>query len=258
MTYAYETKYDAKSFTAGRQGNSIIEIVMHHWGIDGQSHSGVVRFFTGAATSAHYVASAGKVSCLVNVADTAYHAGNWNVNLRSIGIECRPEMSAGDFETVAELIADIRKVYGNIPLRIHKQYSNTACPGRWEAQIAKLSARANEIRSGSNPTTTPVNPKPTPAPAKKSYGTMAAETIDGLWGVGEDRFRRWRAAGYDDKKLQALVNQLLGHKGGKKSDMTVAQETMAGLWGNEPERSKRWRASGYDPKAIQPIINRLM
>lgn len=146
-SYAYETQYDAKSFS--KLGLPKTEIVIHHWGIDGQTHDGVRRFFQGAKTSAHFIASAGKVTCMVAWKHTAYHAGVWNVNLRSYGIECRPEASAGDLETIAQLIADLWKHHKKkLPITYHKKYKNTACPGRYMNQLAFLETRATEIYEG--------------------------------------------------------------------------------------------------------------
>lgn len=125
-------------------------IVIHHWGDDGQSHDGVVAHLTNraAGTSAHYVVSAGRVTCLVDPVDTAWHAGVWPVNYEQVGIECRPEMSAGDWQTVAECIAWLRARFGPLPLSGHKDYFATACPGRWYPRLADLSAAADAIRTG--------------------------------------------------------------------------------------------------------------
>nr|DAY90950.1 MAG TPA: N-acetylmuramoyl-L-alanine amidase [Caudoviricetes sp.] len=149
MSYRYETKYTARSFSYGRDGRKPDRIIIHHWGSDGQSHDGVVAFFRDTAlTSAHYVASAGRVTCLVACRDTAYHAGDWYTNTVSIGIECHPEMTAGDLETVAELIADIRKAYGNLPLYGHRDVVATECPGRYYTRLAWLDHRARQIQAG--------------------------------------------------------------------------------------------------------------
>lgn len=149
MTYRYETQHTARSYTVGRDGARPRYIVIHHWGADGQTHSGVVDFFaTRAETSAHYVASAGRVTCLVACSNTAYHAGTWQANIESIGIECRPEMTPGDLETIAELIADIRRSYGYLPLRGHRDIVPTECPGRYYSRLAWLDQRARQIQAG--------------------------------------------------------------------------------------------------------------
>lgn len=166
MSYQYITNYNSQNYTAGRQGNKISEIVIHHWGVDGQSFSAVVNWLCRAngTSSAHYVVEAGKVACLVDCSNTAWHAGNFPHNLKSIGIECRPEMSAGDLETVCELVADIYKVYGVLPIIGHKDVSSTACPGRYYAKLAYIKDRAIQIMNGSKP----VKPtKPLPDALKK-------------------------------------------------------------------------------------------
>ncbi|WP_430508790.1 peptidoglycan recognition protein family protein, partial [Escherichia coli] len=95
----------------------------------------------GAQTSAHFVVSGGRVHCIVSPTDTAWHAGLWDENLRSIGIECRPEATAADYATVAELVRWLRNKYGNLPLRPHKQFYSTDCPGRWDLSRLDLLAR---------------------------------------------------------------------------------------------------------------------
>ncbi|BBK61836.1 hypothetical protein A9CBEGH2_07760 [Amedibacterium intestinale] len=167
MSYEYITKYDSPNYTEGRQGNKISEIVIHHWGIDGQSFNGVVNWLCrkNGNSSAHYVIEGGKVACLVDCADTAWHAGNFAHNLKSIGIECRPEMSAQDLETVCELVADLYEVYGVLPIVGHKDVSATSCPGRYYAKLSYIKKRAQEIMNGSKPST------PKPQPPKPSTGT---------------------------------------------------------------------------------------
>ena len=157
MSYQYITKYDSPNYGRVTNGKFYKEgrnakisfIVIHHWGADGQTFGGVVKYLcrAGGNSSAHYVVESGKVACLVDPKNTAWHAGPKG-NPGGIGIECRPEMSQGDLETVAELIANLRKTYGNLPLYPHKKYMATACPGRWEGKLAWLDKRAETIRNG--------------------------------------------------------------------------------------------------------------
>ena len=135
------------NFTRGREGLSPDRIVLHHWGADGQSHNAVVDFFTrgpGSGTSAHYVVSAGRITQICHDYDTAYHAGDWDINCRSIGIECRPEASDGDIATVAELVRRIRSEWGNLPLTVHSDYYPTACPGRYHQLIDRINHLSQE------------------------------------------------------------------------------------------------------------------
>lgn len=135
------------NYSQGREGLSPDRIVIHHWGADGQSHDGVVDFFTrgpGSGTSAHYVVSGGRITQICHDYDTAYHAGNWQINLRSIGIECRPEASEEDVRTVAELVRRIRSEWGNLPISVHSDYYPTACPGRYHALIDRINQLSQE------------------------------------------------------------------------------------------------------------------
>ena len=135
------------NYSQGREGLSPDRIVLHHWGADGQSHDGVVDFFTrgpGSGTSAHYVVSGGRITQICHDYDTAYHAGNWQINLRSIGIECRPEASEDDVRTVAELVRRIRSEWGNLPISVHSDYYPTACPGRYHDLIDRINQLSQE------------------------------------------------------------------------------------------------------------------
>jgi hypothetical protein len=85
--------------------------------------------------------------------DTAWHAGNAKGNASSIGIECRPEGSDGDYATIAELIRFLRDTYGSdLPLIPHRYWQSTACPGTYD--LARLNNMANALN--------PVTPKPIP------------------------------------------------------------------------------------------------
>lgn len=157
MAYKYRVLNNATSYTPAAQvpyafgyQRQIRYIVIHHWGVDGQAHDGVVSFFAkGPGTSAHYVASAGRVDQIVDPANAAWHAGHSMLNAQSIGIECRPEMSAGDLETVCELIADLEKRFGTLQLTYHQAWYATACPGRYMYQMGYIRSRVNQIKAGS-------------------------------------------------------------------------------------------------------------
>lgn len=155
MTVINES-FTAKGYTPASQvpGRNIEHIDIHHWGERGQTHDGVVAFFctTGpGATSAHYVVSAGRIDCIVSDADVAWHSGVWSENLRSIGIECRPEATDADYETVAELVRVLRARYGDLPLHGHREFFPTACPGVWDLARLDRLARSGTITPQSAP-----------------------------------------------------------------------------------------------------------
>lgn len=151
MSYTYITKFTSPNQNA--RNTKIKSITIHHWGSRGQKFDNVVSWLCDkrAGTSAHYVVEAGKVACIVDPDRRAWHAGNSRGNHESIGIECRPEATDADYATVAELVANLRKTYGNIPLKRHKDWTSTACPGVWDiARIDRL-ARGQKPSAPSKP-----------------------------------------------------------------------------------------------------------
>lgn len=124
-------------------------VVWHHWGSRGQKHDNVVSYLSKRrkpGTSAHFVVSAGRISEIVSPKNIAWHARGGNSD--SIGVEARPEMSDADFETGAQLLAYIRRIYGNIPVVGHRDVLATECPGEWYKNLKRLSDRANAINGG--------------------------------------------------------------------------------------------------------------
>lgn len=134
-----------KAVSFSRDPKRTIEgITIHHWGKEGQSFDGVVNFFANdeddSETSAHYIVGAGRVAQIVNEDDVAWHAGNWDANLTTLGLELRPEATQQDYEDAAWLIKDIRSRKGDIPLNPHSKWKATNCPGKWD--LRKLDALA--------------------------------------------------------------------------------------------------------------------
>jgi hypothetical protein len=122
---------------------TIEEIVIHHWGADGQDFNTPGDWLSrkNGTSSAHEVIEAGRVELLVKHENTAWHAGG-EANPKSIGLELRPEAGDDDYATAGQRIADIRAEHGDIPLKGHSDYMSTACPGRYDL------ARLNRIAGG--------------------------------------------------------------------------------------------------------------
>lgn len=140
----------AKGFTPGDQvpGRTIEEIFIHHWGEFGQTHDGVVDFFCNGpgATSAHFVVSGGRVNCIVSPSDVAWHAGVWEHNVKSVGIECRPEADDDSYREISALVRWLRSQYGDLPLVPHRAVHATACPGIYDLDRIDQLARQPEIQ----------------------------------------------------------------------------------------------------------------
>lgn len=114
----------------------ITQIIIHS--TVGSVQSAINRFGRiGSKVSAHYIiGNDGKLYQGLEEYYTAFHSGNWEVNLQSIGIECEwyPGLTLSDklYETAAKLVADICKFYGlgvnRGVIKGHKEIVPTACP----------------------------------------------------------------------------------------------------------------------------------
>lgn len=94
---------------------------------------------------------------------------------------------------------------------------------------------------------------------KRSIDEVAKSVINGDYGVGEDRVKRLKAAGYDPTAVQKKVNEMLAASkttSSKKSVTTIAKEVIEGKWGNGEERKKKLKAAGYDYDAVQKEVNK--
>ena len=103
-------------------------------------------------------------------------------------------------------------------------------------------------------------PKPQPAPSKKSVDELAREVIAGKWGNGSDRHARLKAAGYDYDAIQNRVNEILTVTSvpSKKTIDELAREVIRGEWGNGSERRVRLTQAGYDYDAVQARVNKIL
>jgi len=118
-----------------RQVNDIFFLVVHWWDDKkGLSFDSNVNFLckNNNKVSAHYVSEGGRVAQIAENEDVALHAGNWNMNVASIGVENRPEADSDDFATLAELIVDIETKIGHTLYII-----GSAAPHGWSADQAE-------------------------------------------------------------------------------------------------------------------------
>lgn len=153
--------------TKGRQGCKVDKIVLHHNG-GNLTGRGCYDVWQTREASAHYqVAADGRITQLVWDTDTAWHAGDWNANLTSIGVEhadisTDPWMiSEATLDNGAHLVAALCKHYGlgrpqwGVNVFPHSHFSATACPASIAgSQNAAYMARAQayyDSMTGSRP-----------------------------------------------------------------------------------------------------------
>lgn len=196
MSYNLETNRTSPNSTPGNQARAVfgydrvIEgITIHWWGDPNQNpqFDGVTNYLCRANgnTSAHFVASGTgrRVAWIVPTGDVAWHSGSAWGNARTIGIELDPRARDEDYDVAAELIADIRSAFGDVPIYWHSYFTQTACPGVWDPdRLDRLSytkySHATDWGKGGNKTEpTPPTPQPeTPAPEPK---TLWKVLVDG-------------------------------------------------------------------------------
>lgn len=87
------------NYTTGRT-RAVDHIVVHYTGNDGDTAEGNGKYFSasGREASAHYFVDERETVQSVAEGDTAWHAGDWVMNCRSIGVEmCSRKDSRGQY-----------------------------------------------------------------------------------------------------------------------------------------------------------------
>lgn len=136
------------NFSAGR-GRNKVEFIVMHWIVGTLTSANNTFKNRNNQVSAHYGIGQNRIYQFVKDEDTAWHAGNFQVNQKSIGIEHEgsPTLPITDkvYENSAWLVAELRRRYGNLPLRRHSEFVATQCPGSLD--LARIDAMANEINN---------------------------------------------------------------------------------------------------------------
>lgn len=144
-------------YSPGRGGHNIRKIVLHH-NAGNLTIEGCYNVWQTREASAHYqVQSDGVIGQLVYDGDTAWHAGDWNANLESIGIEHADEsnspwrISQKCLDNGAHLVAALCKLYGlgrpqwRVNVFPHSAFCPTSCPcSLRDSQNAEYMQRAQQ------------------------------------------------------------------------------------------------------------------
>ncbi|SKA11675.1 N-acetylmuramoyl-L-alanine amidase [Pilibacter termitis] len=164
------TKYGFQNFphfSTGRSGAKVDKIVIHH--MAGTNYDIVPNIWQTREASAHYgIGKNGEIRAYVDENNTAWHAGNWNANITSIGIENSNSTGEPDWninqatiDACAKLVADIGKRYGLGVLAPyknvfpHQYFSSTSCPGKLMSKLGEICDKANAINNGTSKPNTP-------------------------------------------------------------------------------------------------------
>lgn len=238
MAYTLESKPTRNHSPRSKYGYSSkpTGITIHHWGSTGQKHQNVVDWLRGITgnrgSSAHYVVSAGLVTQLASDTRATWHGGNNRANGTTIGIEMRPEMTDGDWATLVELCVNLEKKHGSLKYYGHKDWKNTACPGKYYDRLGELVDAINEMHNTGNAPQvedggTSGGGSSTGSNSGRSYETVAYGVTLGRWDKG-DPVKDWQdfleAQGYD--LGDAGVD---GYFGGSTEDATESFQEKHGL-----------------------------
>lgn len=188
-----------RNYSQGRFGASVQVVVGHTYNgkgtyLDGWFNNPI------AQVSSHYsILKSGEIVRYVKEEDTAWHAGNWDANIHTIGIEHQDDGNPNDkertnelYESTAQLIADIYRRYGldienRALIKPHKEYASTGCPAALD--IDRIRQRVYEILH--------------PAPVLDNlYKIRRGETQLGAFREKDNAFNLW----CDNRDAKVLFN----------------------------------------------------
>lgn len=153
MAFSWITKHNSPNYTPASRVRATwgrprtVEAIAIHWWGDPRNNpqfEGIVDYLcrSSSGVSAHIVATGTgrRAACLVDLSDASWATNS--ANPYTISIECDPRARDSDYDVVAEVIAQLRSIYGNIPLVPHSKYVATACPGVYS--LSKLNSIASK------------------------------------------------------------------------------------------------------------------
>ena len=146
MSYKFKEIWCNKgNFTeSNRKSSEIDTLVIHYTGNDGDTAENNGNYFNNnvVETSAHYFVDDTTVVRSVADKNIAWHAGDWDINCRSIGIEIAgstTECTGKTLENVILLTQRLMKKYNISKDRVIRHYdaNGKICPGFWCGSAAK-------------------------------------------------------------------------------------------------------------------------
>ena len=261
MAYSILFKQCGSDHMTRGRSRAVDRIVVHFTATLASARNNATYFARneGQGASAHYFVDDITPEIYQSVAegDTAWHAGDWQMNCRAIGIEvvsAGEDFSATEVEKLGWLVRKLMAKYGIGASGVIRHYDVTGklCPAPYVA-ASKWAALKAVITGGV------VSGGTTPAAPSGTVAELARRVIAGEFGNGDAR----RAAlGSRYSEVQAEVNRILA--GGSSSAPVqpaapdieaLAQAVIRGDYGNGDDRRAALGAS-YD--AVQARVNEIL
>ena len=211
MAYNWLTQYNSPNYTPANRvqatwgrPRTIEAIAIHWWGDPAQNPSfeSVVSYLCRpGGASAHIVATGTgrRAACLVNLSDASWATNS--ANPYTISIECDPRCRDEDYDVIGEVIAQLRSIYGNLPLVPHRQFVATACPGNYD--LNRLNQVAASKQVGKSDVWGNVSNKSTPAPTPPQYDDLYRVLVGGkqvaAYSTPRNAYDGWVAHGSNGK-----------------------------------------------------------
>lgn len=261
MAYSILFKQCGSDHMTRGRSRAIDRIVVHFTATLASARNNATYFSRneGQGASAHYFVDDITPEIYQSVAegDTAWHAGDWQMNCRAIGIEvvsAGEDFSATEVEKLGWLVRKLMAKYGIDASGVIRHYDVTGklCPAPY-VTASKWAALKAAITGGV------VSGGTTPAAPGGTVAELARRVIAGEFGNGDAR----RAAlGSRYSEVQAEVNRILA--GGSSSAPAqpaapdieaLAQAVIRGDYGNGDDR-RAALGSTYD--AVQARVNEIL
>ena len=261
MAYSILFKQCGSDHMTRGRSRAIDRIVVHFTATLASARNNATYFSRneGQGASAHYFVDDITPEIYQSVAegDTAWHAGDWQMNCRAIGIEvvsAGEDFSATEVEKLGWLVRKLMAKYGIGASGVIRHYDVTGklCPAPYVAASKWAALKAAITDGAASGGTTSAAPGGT-------VSELARRVIAGEFGNGDAR----RAAlGSRYSEVQAEVNRILA--GGSSSAPAqpaapdieaLAQAVIRGDYGNGDDR-RAALGSSYD--AVQARVNEIL
>lgn len=262
MAYSILFKQCGSDHMTRGRSRAIDRIVVHFTATLASARNNATYFSRneGQGASAHYFVDDITPEIYQSVAegDTAWHAGDWQMNCRAIGIEvvsAGEDFSATEVEKLGWLVRKLMAKYGIGASGVIRHYDVTGklCPAPYVAASKWAALKAAITDGAASGGTTSAAPGGT-------VSELARRVIAGEFGNGDAR-RAALGSRYDE--VQAEVNRILLGGGSSSAPAqpaapdieALAQAVIRGDYGNGDDR-RAALGSSYD--AVQARVNEIL